>query len=213
METIRLNEVGAEVAAQRAAEILRDGGVVLYPTDTLYGLGADALSDAAVAKIKRIKGRDEKKPIHAIVANLSMVERYAHVSETGRVLARALWPGPLTIIFEKKSNFNSGIVHDISTFGARAANDPVCLAIANTFGAPYTGTSANRSGEKPKRSIESILVQLGGAVSEINLAIDAGELPERLPSTVIDISHGKPVVLREGAILESEIWEVLRPAL
>src|SRR3989344_310128 len=102
MEILRLLKVGVEDAVLRAAPILRAGGVVLYPPDTLYGLGADALSDEAVAKVKRIKGRDEGKPIHAIVTDIEMVEKYAVINEVGRMFANALWPGPLTLIFKKK---------------------------------------------------------------------------------------------------------------
>ena len=213
METIRLAEVGVEAAALRAAATLRAGGVVLYPTDTLYGLGADALSDEAVAKVKRIKGRDEGKPIHAIVADIKMVEKYAVINEVGRMLANTLWPGSLTLIFKKKPEVKTGIARGIDTFGVRVSDHPFCQALAHTFGKPYTGTSANKAGEAPVRSVSDIFAQLGAASSQIYLIIDAGELPRRSPSTVVDISHDKPIILREGAIPAADIWNAVRMEL
>lgn len=213
METIRLNEVGTEVAAQRAAEILRDGGVVLYPTDTLYGLGADALSDEAVAKIKRIKGRDEKKPIHCIVEHLAAAEEFVVLNKAAELLAHAFWPGALTLILAKRSEYTTGIARDMDTFGVRVPHHAFCNALAREFAAPYTTTSANKSGDTSAQTIEAILAQLDVTAHEIDLVIDAGELPERKPSTIVDISRKTPVILREGAIPADDIWEVLKPGL
>ena len=213
METIRLGDVGIAAAALRAAASLRAGGVVLYPTDTLYGLGADALSDEAVAKVKRIKRRDERKPIHTIVADMKMVERYAVMNKTARLLAKHLWPGPLTLILEKKASVHSGIARGLETFGVRIPDNEFCLALAREFGKPYTGTSANKSGYTPMRSIADILAQLGDAACEIGIVVDAGDLPSSAPSSVIDVRTNNPVILREGAILSAEVWDTLRTEL
>lgn len=212
METIRLDEVGVEAAVARAAEILRYGGVILYPTDTLYGLGADAFSDAAVAKVKQIKGRDEKKPIHAILENVDAVSAYAFLSADAELLAKEFWPGPLTLILKKKSEHTTGIAKGMNTFGVRVPEHSFCRALAREFGAPYTGTSANKSGERPLRTVDSILEQLGTTAENIDLVIDAGELPERKPSTVVDVSGKQQIILREGAIPAADIWETLKPA-
>ena len=213
METIRLLEVGVEAAALRAAEILRGGGVILYPTDTLYGLGADALSDDAVAKVKRIKGRDQGKPIHAILEDVDAVREYADMNATAALLAKAFWPGALTLILNKKPEINSGIARDIDTFGVRVPNNEFCLALAHEFGGPYTGTSANRSGKGPERSLEKVFTQLGSVVEAIDIVIDAGELQASLPSTVVDTTSSTPVILREGTISASDIWNVVRAEL
>jgi len=213
METIRLSEVGVEAAALRAAEILRGGGVILYPTDTLYGLGADALSDDAVAKVKRIKGRDEGKPIHAIVEDLAAAEAFAVIDASAKLLAKAFWPGSLTLILKKRENVETGISRGIRTFGVRVPNNEFCLALAHEFGKPYTGTSANRSGEVPERSLEKVLTQLGSVVRAIDIVIDAGELQASLPSTVVDTTSSTPVILREGTISASDIWNVVRAEL
>jgi len=187
-------------AVGRAAEVLRAGGVVLYPTDTLYGLGAHAFSDEAVAKVYAIKGRDEKKPVHCVVANLAMVEKYAEVNELARSLAEKFLPGPLTLILKKNQEFTTGIAKEIETIGIRIPKNDYCLALARAFGSPYTTTSANVAGAASERSVAGIVAQLGERAAMIDLAIDAGELPEALPSTVVDVSEGDIRVLREGAV-------------
>lgn len=197
METVSVTH---PAAIGKAAEVLRSGGVILYPTDTLYGLGADALSDEAVAKIYEIKGRDEKKPIHAIVSSLEMAAEYGEVNEMALALTSAYMPGPLTLILKKKPECQTGILKDIDTFGFRMPNNGFCLDLAREFGRPYTTTSANLAGAQPEHSPEKIIAQLGERAHLIDLVVDAGELPERLPSTVVDVSSGEMRVLREGAI-------------
>ncbi len=210
MEVFKLTQEVIGEAASRAAEVLRTGGIVLYPTDTLYGLGADALSDEAVAKVKRIKGRDEGKPIHAIVSDLDMAERYGELTDDTRLLVSRLPQGQATYIVKKKSGLDAGVVKDIATFGFRIPANEFCIQMIREFGKPITATSANRSGEQPQRSVEKILAQLGPAAKETDLVIDAGELPERQPSTVVDISSAKPTIVREGAISAADVWNAIR---
>ncbi len=210
MEVIRLKERNLEETVARAAEVLRAGGVILYPTDTLYGLGADALSDEAVAKVYAIKGREERKPIHAIVADIKMAEKYGEVNDSVRTLARELPRGQLTFIVKKRSDLKGGIANGIDTFGFRIPDNDFCTALLREFEGPITTTSANKSEERPERSALKILAQLGDAARHIDLVIDAGELPERKPSTVVDVSSDKVVILREGAISPEEIYAAIR---
>ncbi len=197
-------------AAQKSAEILRAGKVIIYPTDTLYGLGADALSDDAVATIYAIKGREEGKPVHCIVADMVMAAEYAEADDIARRLAARFFPGPLTLVLKKRKGIETGIARGIGTIGIRVPDHPFCLALARAFGGPVTTTSANKSGEAPERSVEKVLAQLGDPAGLIALTIDEGELPERLPSTVVDVSGDRPLILREGAIPVSEIWDELQ---
>ncbi len=208
METIRLSEVGPEVAAIKAAAVLRAGGVILYPTDTLYGLGADALSDEALLKVQKIKGRDEKKPVHAIVADIEMAGTYGVLNDAGLALARAFWPGPLTLILKKKPGTSTGIARGLDTFGVRVPKNDFCLELAQEFGKPFTTTSANKSGEESKLSVPEIVTQLGTASENIDLIIDAEELPPSLPSTIVDVHSSNSVILREGAISSETIKDV-----
>jgi len=209
---------------KKAIKELRAGGVVIYPTDTIYGLGADALSDEAVEKIYQIKVRDEQKTIHAIVADIAMMEKYAEVSDMANMLIKEFLPGPLTLILKKREGVDTGIGRlpgqgGINTIGIRIPNNPFCLALAKEFGKPITATSANLSGQKTERNIKAILEQLRDnshsnilqnvRMTNVDLAVDAGELPERQPSTVVDVSGHEPVILREGAISASEIWNIL----
>ncbi len=196
-------------AVSIAADILSSGGVIIYPTDTLYGLGADALSDGAVAKIYAIKGRDEGKPIHAIVSDMEMAERFAYVNGSARLLAAKFLPGPLTLILKKKTGIETGIARGIDTFGIRIPDNQFCKELVEKFGGPITTTSANRSGMHTMRTVEAILEQLDELASGIGCVIDAGELPQRKPSTVVDCSGERPVILREGAVAAADIWEVL----
>ncbi len=209
METVRLSAVGVEAAARSAAAVLRAGGVVLYPTDTLYGLGADALSDEAIAKLYSIKERDGSKPIHCIVADLAMAQMYGEFNETARCLVKEFFPGPLTIVVEKKQGLESGIARDIETIGIRIPDNEFCIALACEFGKPYTTTSANVSGLISPSTIKAIVEQLGASAEHIDLAIDAGALPPSAPSTVVGVSGTDVVILREGAISIGEIFEAL----
>jgi len=208
MEIIHLSEKNVTECAKRAAEVLRAGGVVLYPTDTLYGLGADALSDAAVDKIYTIKWREEEKPIHCIVADLTMAAEYAELDPNARVLAKQFLPGPLTLILKKRSEITTGIARNIETIGIRIPKNDFCLKMIKQFGGPITTTSANKSGESPERTTKKIIEQLDA--HETDLVIDAGELPVSKPSSVVDLSSTHPIILREGAISAAEIWETLR---
>lgn len=198
-------------AADAAALTLQHGDVILYPTDTLYGLGADALSDEAVAKIYAIKGRDEGKPIHAIVADMDMAERFAYVDGTAHMLADRFLPGALTLILRKKPGIETGIAKGLDTFGIRIPDNSFCKQLVDAFGGPITTTSANRAGEVSYRTVPAILEQLGEHADAIACAIDAGELPQRAPSTVVDCSGERPIILRVGAISESDIWDALVP--
>lgn len=207
MERIQLTEDNIEECVVRAAEVLRAGGVVLYPTDTLYGLGANALSDATVDTIYEIKGRDEKKPIHALVSDAEMIERYAELDGRARMLISKHLPGPLTLVLRKKSHVSSGIARLGDTMGFRIPANAFCLGLAKRFDAAITTTSANMAGEISACSVDEILAQLG--TTKIDLVIDAGVLPERLASTVVDISGDEMLVLREGAISRAEIERAL----
>ena len=213
MEVIRLNDSNQGQLVARAAEVLRTGGVILYPTDTLYGLGADAFSDTAFQRICEIKDRDERRPIHAVFENLAMAEAYADISSPGRRLAEAFLPGPLTLVFKKKPSVTTGIGHNLSSIGVRIPKNKFCLALAHEFGKPYTTTSANMSGAEPPATFEGIIKQLGANTELIDLAIEGGALPAYLRSTVVDVRNDKPHVLREGAISSDEIGKALETEL
>lgn len=188
----------AELAA-RAADVIRNGGVVLFPTDTLYCLGADALSDAAVDAVYAIKGRDDKKPMHALVRDEAMASEYGAVDDAARALLAQAPQGKLSLVVPQQSRPKTGILRGIDTFGFRIPDHPLCQEILAAFGGPITATSANAAGAAPARTLGAILAQLGPAVLLVDLAIDGGELPESEPSTVVSLAGEAPVLLRQGA--------------
>lgn len=208
MQILDLKE-GLSGCVLKASGVLRSGGVIIYPTDTLYGLGADALSDEAVAKIYAIKGRNEGKPMHAVFADLAMVEEYAELNDVARKLAGKFWPGTLTLVLKKKPGVDSGIARGLETIGIRIPDNDFCLELARAFGKPYTATSANKAGSPPHRSIDKVLEQLQSTTNDVDLVIDDGQLPMRLPTTVVNLVSGVPVILREGVIPSSEILEIV----
>lgn len=189
-----------ESCISKAVEVLRRGGVIIYPTDTLYGLGADATNEEAIEKIYAIKGRDENKPIHVIVGDCDMAEEYVELNKEARILAQKFLPGPLTLVLKKKNTTPSLLTGGRKTLGVRIPNNTFCRELARRFGKPITTTSANKSGEEPSQSIEGILKQLGEEKNTIDLALNMGEVKNTTPSTVVDVSKGEINILREGAI-------------
>jgi L-threonylcarbamoyladenylate synthase len=189
MERITLTSENTEEAAQKAAEVLRAGGVILYPTDTLYALGA---AYGEEEKVYAIKNRDPQKKLSYIVSDIDAASPYAAVTPLAQTLSDRLFPGKLTIILSE-------------TFSARVPANALCLLLADLFGKPYTATSANIAGHEPQRSLDAVLAQLGDNAKNIDLVIDAGELQESKPSTVVDARGEKPIILREGAISAEQI--------
>ncbi len=209
VETIQLSD-NEGMATIKAASSLRKGGVILYPTDTLYGLGADAFSDEAVDKVYEIKGRDKRKPMHAVFADIAMIGEYAEINDVARKLIEKFLPGPLTLVLKKKSGIKGGIARGMETVGVRIPDNSFCIETARSFGKPFTTTSANVANHSAGRSVEEILQQLAGRAQDIDLVIDAGLLPQRSPSTVVDVSQGKLNVLRVGPMSKSLLESALK---
>lgn len=205
MEVISLSE-GVETCALRAAGVLRHGGVVVYPTDTLYGIGVDATSDAAVDRLYAVKGREPGKPTHCIVADIAMAREYAEIEENAAKLAEKFLPGALTLILKKNPALTAGIGRGMDTIGMRIPNNEFCLALARAFGKPVTTPSANRAGVEPTTVPANIIEQLGE--THIDLFIDAGTLPPSLPSTIVNLVSGHPSIIREGAIPSADILAI-----
>lgn len=194
-----------EAAARAATEVLVRGGIILYPTDTIYGLGASAFSDQAVDTLYQIKGREKNKPIHAVFRDVASIKEVALWPDVAERLAKAFLPGPLTLILPKLTDNTGGIARDMDTIGVRIPNHPFCQHLSTLTPIPYTTTSANRSGKPPLPTVPEILKQLGDRADLIDLVIDYGQLPPSLPSTIIDLSSSPPTIIREGAIARALI--------
>lgn len=191
---------------QEGAAVLLGGGLVAFPTDTVYGVGARVMNGEAVAKIYRAKGRPEEKSIAVLVSSALELEGLAAMVPEGvQRLAAAFWPGPLTLVLPKRA----GIPVEVSsgeTIGVRVPAHPVALELLKAVG-PLATSSANRSGEPDLTRPEDVLAALAGGV---DLVVDGGVAPGGSPSTVVDCSGSEPVILRRGPIAEEDIQEAWR---
>ncbi len=178
---------------------LNDGGILLYPTDTVYGLGVDALNIEAIHKLKELKGRDGKA-FSVIVSDLEMAEKYVEVNDKAQEIAKKYLPGPLTIILPKKDIVPDELTEGKQTLGIRIPNNEFCIKLAKEFGRPFVSTSANVGGEETKNLTREILEQFGAKADHIDYLVDVGELPQRKPSTIVDLSSGNIEIIREGSI-------------
>ena len=179
----------------RAVEILRDGGVIVYPTDTVYGLGCDITSKHAVERIVRIKGRDPKKPMSFVCSDLTHISRYARVSNFAYRILKRFLPGPYTFVLESSREVPKMLLTKQRTVGIRIPDHPVCLALVAELGNPILSTSANPSGAEPLNIPLEIRDALG---SQVDLILECGVLP-RVPSTVVSLVGDRVEVLRDGA--------------
>jgi len=181
-----------------AARIISEGGVIAFRTDTFYGLGADPFNATAVAKIRKLKGREENKPILLLLADASVADRFiADRSQQFEEVARKFWPGPLTIVGRAVANLPSEITAGTGTVGVRVPADASVRDLVRQCGGVLTGTSANPSGSEPARSAKEVSDYFG---DRIDLILDGGEVTATEPSTVLDVTMSPPRVLRDGAI-------------
>lgn len=199
-------EDAAGIAA--AAEALRAGGVIVMPTDTLYGIGADATNEAAVAHVFEVKGRGDDKPLLVLAPDLATVERDVTLSSTARILADRFWPGPLTLIANRRpdARLARGLNPAGSSIGLRVPNRVETLSLLRSLGRPITAPSANRTGVAPARTASEALHTLGALV---DLVLDGGESREVQPSTIIDCTGMRPRLVREGAIARAAIMSAI----
>ena len=175
-----------------AIEIMAGGGVILYPTDTVYGLGANIFNNDAVERIYEIKKRDQSKPLSVLVQNTESLELIADLNRSSREIINKWLPGPFTFILNKK-NVVSPYVSASSKVGVRIPDYKIARALASLF--PITTTSANLTNECTLSNPQDILKQIG---NDIDLVIDVGDLGAAKPSTVIDLSSSKPTLVRNG---------------
>ena len=190
--------------------ILRRGGLVCYPTDTVYGIGAAAGDDAAVRRLFAVKGRSPDKALPLLLADTSDAARVADVTPLARALAERFWPGALTIVMRKAPSYRSLALAGGQTVALRVPNHDLVRAIVRALGQPLTGTSANRAEAPPPVSAAEVAFQMGEMV---DLVIDGGSSRAQVESTVIDITEDIPVVLREGPVSREEIEEALGRAV
>lgn len=212
MQTVVLavNPVAPErEAIARAAAVLRGGGLVVFPTETVYGLGANALDREAVARIFAAKGRPATNPLIVHVAGADQAKEVAADWPTTAVqLAERFWPGPLTLVLPKRATVPEVVTAGGPTVAVRVPAHPVALALIQEAGVPVAAPSANRSTQLSPTCAEHVLQGLGG---RIDLVLDGGPTAGGLESTVLDLTASSPRLLRPGLVAPAEIEAVLGP--
>lgn len=197
-------------AIREAASILQGGGLVAFPTETVYGLGAHAENESAVRAMFAAKGRPADHPVIVHVAEASQVESFVtEVPETARRLAAAFWPGPMTLVFRKGPRVSPLVIGGLETVGLRVPSHPVAQALLREFGGPIAAPSANRFGRVSCTRASHVAEELTGRV---DLILDGGECTVGLESTIIDVSSGQPAILRPGAVTAEDVSRVLGSA-
>ncbi len=196
-------------SVKEAAQILCAGGVVAFPTETVYGLGADAYNAIAVARIFEIKNRPHFDPLIVHVADPADVERLAHISETARILMKQFWPGPLTLVLKKKPGIPDLVVSGLDTIAVRMPAHPAALDLIRAANTPVAAPSANPFGYLSPTTAVHVEEQLG---SKVPMILDGGSCQTGVESTIVDLSGEVPKLLRPGGI-ETEAIEKLIGAL
>ena len=205
---IKINQESPEPEKiDEAVAILHRGGVIAFPTETFYGLGADARNEAAVGKIFDVKGRDFSNPILVVIGDPEHLDAFVRDVPAGaRRLMSRLWPGPLTIVFRASAPVSPMLTAGTAKIGVRLTSHPVARELARRLGGPLTATSANRSGAPECSSAADVLSQLGGGIDAV---VDGGPTPGGKGSTIVDATVFPVRVLREGVIPSSLIQDTL----
>ena len=192
---------------EKAAKIIRAGGLVAFPTETVYGLGANALDEAAAKKIYAAKGRPSDNPL---IAHVSCLEEIAplvsNMPENGKKLAKAYWPGPMTMVFPKSAIVPYGTTGGLDTVAIRMPSDPIAAELIRLSGVPIAAPSANTSGRPSPTLASHVYEDMQG---RIPLILDGGAVGIGIESTIIDMSTGIPTILRPGYITKDMLEEVL----
>jgi L-threonylcarbamoyladenylate synthase len=190
-----------------AATILRRGGLVAFPTETVYGLGADASNPAAVARIYAVKGRPSNHPVIVHVGDVSQLPRWARETPPSAVrLAERFWPGPLTLVLRRAQGVGDGLTGGQDTIGLRIPGHPLALELLRAFRGGVAAPSANRFGEISPTTADHVRRELG---SDVDMILDGGACDIGIESTIVDLSRGVPVLLRPGRIGVDDIAAVL----
>jgi len=193
---------------KKAVEVLKKGGIVAFPTDTVYGIGADIFNKEAVERIFSAKGRDSRKPLQVLIADKNDLSFIAeNPFDILYSLVEKFMPGALTIVMSAKSDFPKWVTCGLDTVGVRMPANALAIEMIKAFGRPISATSANISGMPDPKDAQQVLEYLDG---KIDLILDGGPTIDSVPSTVIDISVNPPKILRHGKLSEEELKSILQ---
>jgi L-threonylcarbamoyladenylate synthase len=194
-------------AITRAAAVVQKGGLVVFPTSSFYGIGAQALNAEAVDRVFQVKQRDPEKPLLILIASETDLDALVRViPDIAKRLMKALWPGSLTLVFEARDLLPPNLTGYTKKIGIRLAGHPVARNLTKAVGAPITGTSANLSGHAACSAVADLEPHFQ---DQVDMILDAGTLGSGEASTVVDVTSDTPKILREGAIDAAKIRTVL----
>ncbi len=183
---------------EKAAIALRNGELVALPTETVYGIGVDALNENAIARLRQVKNRENTQAISVLIASIDDMKTWAReIPDTALALAEQHWPGPLTIVLKKKGGVSDSLTGGTDTIGLRVPDHPFTLEIIKTLGNGIAAPSANRKGEASPTTAEEVKSALG---HDVDLIIDGGPCTHGTGSTIVDLTGDTPKVLRQGSI-------------
>lgn len=192
---------------RRAAEILRAGGLVAFPTETVYGLGADASSAEAVARLYRVKGRPADHPVIVHFDSLERALAFAReIPDEARILAKAFWPGPLTLILKRSERAKDFVTGGQPSVGIRVPSHPIAQELLKAFGGGIAAPSANRFGRVSPTTAAHVREDLG---ADVDLVLDGGPTEVGIESTIVDLSGGGAVLLRPGGISREQLEKII----
>ncbi|MEK7631252.1 MAG: L-threonylcarbamoyladenylate synthase [Patescibacteria group bacterium] len=187
------------VFIRQALAVLMAGGVVVYPTDTAYGLAVDATNEEAIGKLFVMKHRAQKA-LPVLVTGITMAKKYVQISDAAHTFIKSYWPGPVTLILPHTNTLPSALTLGKPTLGIRQANQPIAQTLVSGLGRPITCTSANLSGAGVFYVGQEVVRHFEQQPIQPDFVLDAGEIPEEPPSTIVDLSVTPPVILRQGSV-------------
>ncbi len=213
MKQIKLNpnnQRQVEKAASASAEALRNSGVIVYPTDTLYGLGANGFDEKAILKVFEIKKQNHNKPMSVIVKDMKMARRIAYIDSKTEKFLNRIWPGPITVVLRKKDIIPCILTGNEETIGIRIPKSDFISKLAENLDFPITATSANISGENNLLHPSEIIEKFSNSEFSPDLFINSGEIKNPAASTIVDLSRKTPKILREGIIGKKKTQELFK---
>lgn len=193
-----------DISIFELTDALRKGDVIAYPTDTVYGLLADASRETAVRRIFHIKGRSFTKPLPLFVDSVERAKTLAVIDGPTERTLKKIWPGPVTVVLKKRDAVPGYVTAGKDSVGLRMPENEGIMLLITELNAPLTGTSANISGKPPCRNVSELWEQFSKHHPQPDILVDGGDLQESNPSTVLDLTKGEPQVLRAGPMSKAE---------
>lgn len=208
MNTLLINCNSNCYDIKSASNIIKSGGIGIFPTDTVYGIGCNALNETAIRNLFNAKKRDLSNPINVLISDIGMVELLAtNISNIEYKLMKAFWPGPFTIILNKKASISNILTSNLDTIGLRIPNNNICLDLIKESNLPIATSSANISGSIPTIEIDEQIKN--NFYGNINFMIDGGKLESGVPSTIVKVNNNHVIILRNGPIKINDIKKVV----